>query len=231
MARDFKPVCPQIPRNVYGEDYIDRIPSIERFHTSEDCLYLNIWTPEAALRYGNLPVVVIITGEEMSFDWTINRPTGLDLASEGIIVVTLQSRMNIFGWFTMENILGPGNIGLWDQNLALKWIQENIKKFGGDPRRVTLLGHGTSGAVNAMMHLVSPRAKDLFSRLIVMSGTAFSPYSFKIINRTTVTSTSSKLIKTLVCESINSKAVLECMRRKSVDDLLKAFEIVYNVSK
>lgn len=59
----------------------------------------------------------------MAFDWTMNRPNGLDLASEGIVVVTVQSRTNVFGWLSLEISDAPGNIGLYDQNLALKWIQ------------------------------------------------------------------------------------------------------------
>lgn len=59
----------------------------------------------------------------MAFDWTRNRPNGLDLASEGIVVVTVQSRTNVFGWLSLETSDAPGNLGLYDQNLALKWIQ------------------------------------------------------------------------------------------------------------
>lgn len=165
----------------------------------------------------------------MAFDWTRNRPNGLDLASEGIVVVTVQSRTNVFGWLSLEIPDAPGNIGLYDQNLALKWIQENIQKFGGNPKQVTLLGHGTSGAVNAIIHLISPKATNYFSKLIVMSGTIFSSYSFQVRPRN-VESPSTAIVRNLACDSVNALYVLECLRMKSVNDLLKAFEIVYEVS-
>lgn len=121
-------------------------------------MYLNVWSPEPAMRYGSYPVLVILTGEEMSFDWILNRPSGLDLASELVVVVTVQYRTNILGWFGIETTDAPTNIGLWDQHLALKWINENIEKFGGDSKKVTILGHG-SGATLSMIHLVSPQSK------------------------------------------------------------------------
>lgn len=166
----------------------------------------------------------------MAFDWTINRPNGLDLASEGIVVVTVQSRTNVFGWLSLEIKDAPGNIGLYDQNLALKWIQENIQKFGGDPKQVTLLGHGTSGAVNAVIHLVSPKATNFFSKLVIMSGTIFSSYSFQVRPRN-VESPSTAIVRSLACDSANTLHILECLRTKSIGDLLKAFEIVYEVSQ
>ncbi len=184
----------------------------------------------------------------MAFDWTRNRPNGLDLASEGIVVVTVQSRTNVFGWLSLEIEDAPGNIGLYDQNMALKWIQENIQKFGGDPKQVTLfnsillmikyssiinqvtlLGHGTSGAANALIHLVSPKTVNYFSKLIVMSGTIFSSYSFQARPRN-VESPSTAIVRNLACDSTNTLYILECLRMKSVNDLLKAFEIVYQVS-
>lgn len=180
-------------------------------------------------RYGNTPVLCIITGEEQAFDWTRNRPNGLDLASEGIVVVTVQSRTNVFGWLSLETKDAPGNIGLYDQNMALKWIQENIPKFGGDPKKVTLLGHGTSGAANALIHLVSPKAANYFSKLVIMSGTIFSSYSFQARPRN-VESPSTAIVRNLACDATGPSFILECLRQKSVNDLLRAFEIVYEVS-
>lgn len=164
----------------------------------------------------------------MAFDWTRNRPNGLDLASEGIVVVTVQSRTNVFGWLSLETKDAPGNIGLYDQNMALKWIQENIQKFGGDPKQVTLLGHGTSGAANAAIHLVSPKTRNFFSKLVIMSGTIFSSYSFQARPRN-VESPSTAIVRNLACDATSPMFILECLRQKSVNDLLRAFEIVYEV--
>lgn len=223
FARNYKPLCPELDNNIYEEieygfNYNNKI-------TNEDCLFLNIWSPETAFRYGKFPVLVMITGEEMSFDWLINRPVGLDLASEGIIVVTVQYRTNIFGWFTLENEDAPGNLGLLDQNLALVWIKENIHKFGGDPNKITLLGHGTSGASNAMLHLASSKARSLFNQVIIMSGSVFSKfYDFGTRNGI---SPSEKVVNMLACDSPEKSYILKCMREKSVSDVLRAFDNIY----
>uniref|UniRef100_A0AAG5DPZ5 Carboxylesterase type B domain-containing protein n=1 Tax=Anopheles atroparvus TaxID=41427 RepID=A0AAG5DPZ5_ANOAO len=220
-ARDFKPICPQIENSSYED-----IGSENQFRareTSEDCLYLNIWIPETALRYGGFPVLVMITGEEMAFDWNANRASGLDLASDGVIVVTVQYRNNVFGWLSLGRTYAPGNLGLLDQQLALVWIKDNIQKFGGDTNRVTLLGHGTSGGPNVMTHMVSPRARGLFTRAIIMSGTFFSPYSAVNIDN----KLSLEIVKILACNYEVGRNVLKCLQQKSVHDLLRAYEHIY----
>ncbi|XP_065089416.1 carboxylesterase 1C [Ochlerotatus camptorhynchus] len=220
-ARDFKPICPQLENNSY--DDVDSQGRYKFRETSEDCLYLNIWMPETAIRYGGFPVLVMITGEEMAFDWSINRATGLDLASDGIIVVTVQYRSNVFGWLSLGQKYAPGNLGLRDQQLALLWVKDNIQKFGGDTNRITLLGHGTTGGPNVMTHLVSPMARGLFSKAIIMSGTIFSPYSRVNTDR----SLSEEIVKILACNYDIGRNVLKCLQQKSVHDLLKAYEYVY----
>lgn len=159
----------------------------------------------------------------MAFDWSINRATGLDLASDGIIVVTVQYRSNVFGWLSLGQKYAPGNLGLLDQHLALLWVKDNIQKFGGDTNRITLLGHGTTGGPNVMTHLVSPMARGLFSKAIIMSGTIFSPYSRVNTDR----SLSDEIVKILACNYDIGRNVLKCLQQKSVHDLLKAYEYVY----
>lgn len=126
--------------------------------TSEDCLYLNVWVPETALKVGGFPIVVVLSGED-SYDWSTNKVSGLDMAAEGIIVVTIQYRSNVFGWLTMDNPLSPGNLGMKDQLMAFEWIEENVSKFGGDLKKVTLLGHGQMGVFNSFYHLLLPKTK------------------------------------------------------------------------
>lgn len=189
---------------------------------------------QSALRTGNHSVLVIITGEEQAFDWAQNRPTGLDLAADGIVVVTIQSRTNIFGWLSLHSAEAPGNLGLLDQRLAFEWIDENIHKFGGDRQQITLLGHGTSGAPNAMLHLTNPKTATQFSRMILMSGTIYSTYSYQNVNNAannsaTNTDLSLAIVKKLACGSAHVKYILDCLRQKSVNDLLKAFEHMYEV--
>lgn len=233
MARNFRSTCPQLQNYAYSESYNGY--GVQNDQHDEDCLYLNIWTPQTARQNGNHSVLVIITGEEQSFDWSQNRPSGLNLASEGIIVVTIQSRVNIFGWLTLRNTDAPGNLGLRDQRMAFDWIVENIERFGGNTNSITLLGHGTSGATNAMLHLVNDATAKMFQHVILMSGTIFSTYSFQTANYTCLScrkleDPSQKIVKKLACESPQTKHTLECLRQKSVSDLLKAFDSVYQVS-
>lgn len=152
FAREFKPICPQLES--FEEQKIDsRSPKM-----SEECLYLNIWTPETAVKMSIVPVLVIISGEESS-DWSSTRISGQDLATEGIVIVTIHYRTNVFGWLSLNNTASKGNLGLLDQKLAFSWIKENIKHFGGDEKSITLLGHGSMGSFNVIYHLLSPETK------------------------------------------------------------------------
>jgi carboxylesterase type B len=221
IAREFKPICPQMEENVY-EETADGYTG--RRLVDEDCLYLNIWSPETAFRYGSFPVLVIVTGEEYAFDW-LNRPSGLDLASESVVVVTVQYRMNIFGWLTLESEQAPGNLGLRDQQLAISWIKDNIGKFGGDPSKITLLGHGTSGAATATLQMMLPRSKNKLTKVILMGGTLLSPFSPSLKGKTEHPST--RLVQILACGGGNKRYIIRCLRQKSVSDLLRAYETIY----
>ncbi|XP_037953780.1 cocaine esterase-like [Teleopsis dalmanni] len=194
---------------------------------SEDCLYLNIWVPETALRLGNLPVLVIISGEDMLYDWPHNRAFGFDLASEGIIIVNIQYRTNIFGWINLLNSKMSGNFGLEDQQLALKWIKQNIQNFGGNQNQITLLGHGTSGTACVMaLSLIQDVREPIFSSIILMSPKDL----IGTLSLNEVVMESSKiLIRKLGCHfEEDGDQLLICLRMKSVSDLQKAFESIYN---
>src|ERR1700741_4337430 len=147
---------------------------------SEDCLYLNIWTPAKAA-HEQLPVIVWIYGggyingsASMPLYW------GDRLAQKGVIVVTIAYRLGPLGFLALPELTrespqrSSGNYGLMDQVAALEWIQRNISAFGGDPRRVTIAGQ-SSGAMSVSVLMASPRAKGLFQRAIGESGGLFEP--------------------------------------------------------
>jgi carboxylesterase type B len=157
-ARDYKPICPQL------ENVLEQGESRYR-RSSEDCLYLNMWVPETAMKIGGFPILIVLTGED-TYDWSTNRISGLDMAAEGIIVITVQYRSNVFGWLSLDNNLSPGNLGLMDQLMAFEWIDDNINKFGGDMSNVTLLGHGSMGAFNSFYHLLSPKTKRTYTHIV-----------------------------------------------------------------
>lgn len=147
---------------------------------SEDCLYLNIWTP-ARNANERLPVIVWIHGGGYSTG-SASMPLywGDELAQRGVILVTIAYRLGPLGWLAHAELTresprhSSGNYGLMDQLAALHWIQRNIERFGGDPMSVTIAGQ-SAGAMAVSELMASPRAKGLFQRAIAQSGGLFEP--------------------------------------------------------
>lgn len=181
---DFKPISMQdIPpldvNNVYTREWsID--PDIEM---SEDCLYLNVWAP-AGPKAKNLPVYVWYFGgglqvghpSEMEFD-------GERLARRGIVVVSVNYRLNAFGFLSHPDITAqqpdaPANFGHLDQQAGTRWVKRNIAAFGGDPENITIGGQSAGGS-SVMVQLTSPQNEGLFQKAIVESGLTANPYPQK----------------------------------------------------
>ena len=170
-ADHFAPSCPQI------EFYIPIFPKVE---TSEDCLYLNVWTP-AKSPAESLPVMVWIYGGAFVLGST-STPlySGEQLAKMGVIVVSIAYRVGPLGFLAHPDLTAEsphkvsGNYGLLDQIAALRWVQRNIKALGGDPGRVTIFGE-SAGGISVSMLAASPLAKGLFHRAISESGCSFNP--------------------------------------------------------
>ncbi|CAN7982954.1 unnamed protein product [Ixodes hexagonus] len=144
--------------------------------SSEDCLKLNIWRP-ATCQSGckKLPVFVFIYGGAFVVgDASLFIYDGVNfVASTEIIYVTLNYRLGVFGFLYSGTEDAPGNMGLLDQTMALRWIRDNIAAFGGDPEAVTLGGQ-SAGAISAGYHMISPLSKGLFRRVILESGNPFT---------------------------------------------------------
>lgn len=141
---------------------------------SEDCLYLNVWTPAPST--GKLPVIVWIHGGGY-YGGTAAQPLydGANLARRGAVVVTVNYRLGIWGFFSHPELTAEspdhvsGNQGIQDQIAALRWVKQNIAAFGGDPGRVTIMGE-SAGAISVAILTVSPLAQGLFQRAIAESG-------------------------------------------------------------
>ena len=147
---------------------------------SEDCLYLNVWTP---VRYNkkNLPVLVYFYGGGfVAGDGSEPRYDGASMAQKGIVVVTVNYRLGIFGFFAHPELSaetpykGSGNYGLLDQYASLKWVQQNIAAFGGDPKRVTIAGE-SAGSISVSAQMASPLSKNLIAGAIGESGASINP--------------------------------------------------------
>jgi len=147
---------------------------------SEDCLYLNVWT--AAKKAGEkLPVLVYFYGGGfVAGDGSENRYDGESLAKKGIVTVTLNYRLGIFGFFSHPELTAEspnhasGNYGLLDQNAALLWVKQNIAAFGGDPERITIAGE-SAGSISVCAQMASPLSKDLIAGAIGQSGGMINP--------------------------------------------------------
>jgi para-nitrobenzyl esterase len=145
---------------------------------SEDCLTLNVWTPANAKK-GSLPVMVWIYGGGFVTGGTSeNRQDGQFLAHRNVVVVSMNYRLGIFGFFVHPELTAEsphhasGNYGLMDQTAALEWVKRNIADFGGDPANITIFGE-SAGSFAVSSQMASPLAKDLFTKAIGESGGAF----------------------------------------------------------
>lgn len=145
---------------------------------SEDCLYLNVWTPSKSPKE-KLPVLVWIYGGGFSMGNSAGND-GSELARKGVVLVSMNYRVGQMGFFahpelSAENPEGvSGNYGILDQIAALEWIQDNIAAFGGDPEKVTIFGE-SAGGISVSMLCASPLAKGLFRGAISQSGGSFGP--------------------------------------------------------
>jgi para-nitrobenzyl esterase len=146
---------------------------------SEDCLNLNVWTP-AASATDRLPVMIWIYGGGFQAGGTSEpRQDGEALARKGVVVVSMNYRLGIFGFFAHPELTkesnhhASGNYGLMDQSAALRWVHDNIAAFGGDPAKVTIFGE-SAGSISVSDQMASPLSKDLFARAIGESGGVFS---------------------------------------------------------
>ncbi|XP_063360837.1 carboxylesterase 4A-like isoform X1 [Cydia amplana] len=139
------------------------------FQGSEDCLFLNVFTKYL---HGRTPVMVFIHGGSYlagSGNDDLYGPKFL--VHQDVILVTLNYRLEVLGFISVETPEVPGNAGMKDQVAALKWIKENIAKFGGDPDNITIFGE-SSGACSVTHHILSPMTRGLFHKVIAQSGTS-----------------------------------------------------------
>jgi para-nitrobenzyl esterase len=176
-STQFAPSCPQNPNPNLN-------PFLPPGPTSEDCLYLNVYTPalpsgDGGDRWwrsgddGGLPVLVWIHGGGLTEDAGRNYdPT--KLAADGVVAVTINYRLGALGFLAHPALAswrgGPsGNYGLMDQQAALRWVQDNIRRFGGDPHNVTIAGE-SAGGLSVLAQMVSPGSRGLFQKAIIQSG-------------------------------------------------------------
>lgn len=229
-----------LPNSCYQERY-EYFPGFEgeemwnpNTNISEDCLYLNIWVPQK-LRLRHKPesqdnigkngmaiLVWIYGGGFMSGTATLDvYDADLMAAAGNAIIASMQYRVGAFGFLYLNQHFtnseeAPGNMGLWDQALALKWLRENARAFGGDPDLITIFGESAGGS-SVSLHLISPVTQGLVRRGILQSGTLNAPWSYMTGEK--ANEVARVLVDDCGCNSTmlqeNPARVMACMR--SVD--------------
>ncbi|KAF5307857.1 hypothetical protein FQR65_LT06589 [Abscondita terminalis] len=211
-ATELHPVCPQL--SSYSNDEVVVVGN-------EDCLFLNIYAPVTSFCNSSnqlLPVLFYIHGG--SYTYNSARPDWLGpeiLLDKNIILVTLNYRLGALGFLSTGDHTVPGNNGLKDQHMALKWVKNNIIQFCGNPNKITIAGN-SAGASSVQFHMMSPLSKDLINSVIIQSGSALSSYALS--SKAEAIQNTLKLGKFLNCSSIDIAKLVECLQCADVYDIL-----------
>ncbi|KAI9554676.1 hypothetical protein GHT06_019952 [Daphnia sinensis] len=184
----------------------------------EDCLVLNVYSGKVGVSENPLPVMVWIHGGGFT---TGSGGSETDFYGPGyildrdVVLVTLNYRLGSFGFLSTEDKEAPGNYGLLDQSLALKWVRDHIHHFGGDTDSITIFGESAGGA-SVEYQVLSPRSKGLFHRAIAQSGSTRCPWA----HQKSMGEYTRILAKDVNCPTTSSKELLRCLRTKDVKEIL-----------
>jgi len=204
--RDATAFGPTVPKGDYPPQYQPLFP--EEVILGEDCLNLNVWTPDAGA--GGLPVLVWIHGGSfMNGSGSVGAYDGAAFARDGVVCVTINYRLAAEGFLFLGD--GIANLGLLDQLAALRWVQENIAAFGGDPGRVTVAGE-SAGAMSVTTLLSMPLASGLFGQAIAQSGAGAH----------TLTADEGRMVSGYLAEALGVPPDRDSIRAVPLDKLVQA---------
>lgn len=187
---------------------------------SEDCLYLNVYTPDP-LPAKPLPVMIWFHGGGWQCGSGISSFYGPDfLLEHDIVLVSANFRLGPLGFLSTETLDCPGNNGLKDQLQVLRWVRDNIASFGGDPKRVTVFGESAGGA-SVTYHMLSEKSRGLLHRGIAQSGTYFNPWA-QPAHKGVAAQRAKKLTQLVGCDAAGEDwaAKLKCLRGKQAEDIV-----------
>uniref|UniRef100_A0A914E144 Carboxylic ester hydrolase n=1 Tax=Acrobeloides nanus TaxID=290746 RepID=A0A914E144_9BILA len=206
-TKDFTQAC--VPHNLLFGFLVDY---------NEDCLYMNIYKPsKKSSNPKGYPVLFWIHGGGFEMgdmpSYGFENITDLFIP-RGVIVVAIQYRLGQLGFMSTGDNVMPGNLGLWDQTLALKFVKENIAYFGGNPDKITVWGQ-SAGAASVDMLSLSPHSRNLFSQAIQNSGSSLTEWAFS----DRVVGVTKKLAADLGCPTNSSIAIKNCLKKANLDDM------------
>nr|XP_012224497.1 PREDICTED: esterase FE4-like [Linepithema humile] len=205
-AENFSRICTQT----------DLFYNTRKIDGGEDCLYLNVYTPNITKEpYPQYPVMVWIHGGGwLNGESNYTKPGYL--LDHNVVFVTVNYRVGPLGFLSTEDLECPGNLGLKDQQQALRWVQENIVYFNGNPKIVTIVGQ-SAGSASVHYHMVSPLSKGLFHRAITQSGTFYNPWALMPLGSAR---TNAQILGSyLNCTTENSTELIACLRTKSAMEI------------
>ncbi|XP_076069592.1 juvenile hormone esterase-like [Oratosquilla oratoria] len=215
---------PEVWENWYGLRYSHSKPPCALTNGGidgdEDCLYLDVHAPLRSEGDPDYPVMVFFEGGPFTrSDTKVYSPR--TFVAKGIVFVIVQYRIGVFGFLSTEDSVIPGNFGLKDQTMALRWVQANIKYYGGDPNQVTIMGQSARGA-SVMFHILSPHSTELFSKAIMMSGSGLAPWAMGHDFRRIATA----IAQRFNCP-IQSQEMLHCLQQLDTSDFADVLKPFY----
>ncbi|XP_011827325.1 PREDICTED: liver carboxylesterase 1-like [Mandrillus leucophaeus] len=217
-ATSYPPTCIQDPKaGQFLSDLLSNRKENISLTVSEDCLYLNIYTPADLTKKNRLPVMVWIFGGGLVVGAASTYDGKVLAAHENVVVVTIQHRLGILGFFSTGDEHSRGNWGHLDQLAALRWVQDNIASFGGNPGSVTIFGE-SSGGESVSVLIFSPLSKNLFHRAISESGVALT---HALLEDGDIKPLAEKIANTAGCQTTNSAVMVHCLRQKTEEELLE----------
>ena len=211
----------ELPANKFGSPCLqynqESSDPDKKVEGAEDCLYLNIYVPADVKESSKpLPVIFWIHGGAFQYGSGISMGPKY-LMDRDVIFVTFNYRLGILGFLSTEDEEVPGNMGLKDQSMALRWVSENIEWFGGDPNRVTLIGLSAGGA-SVHYHYLSPMSAGLFQGGISISGTAFDCWT-----QTENSAQKAKQVGALMgCPTNNVRDMIRCLKYRPGNVMVEA---------
>uniref|UniRef100_A0A0N4ZK01 Acetylcholinesterase n=1 Tax=Parastrongyloides trichosuri TaxID=131310 RepID=A0A0N4ZK01_PARTI len=222
VANKLANTCYYVKRETGIKGFDDWNP--KKLNMSEDCLQLNMWVPK---RKNGAVLVFLFGGKYSHGSPSLDFYDGSALAMKtGMVVVTLNYRIGVLGFAYMNSgKLVPGNMGLLDQQLGLKWVHDNIKYFGLKKPKITLFGQGT-GASSATAHMFSPVSKKYFHRIIAESGTVFHRWATE--KASLIRENFDTLLSKFKCQQEKAKDKLKCIQAVNVKELVREAEKIRN---
>ncbi|CAK9828610.1 Neuroligin-4, Y-linked [Anthophora retusa] len=203
QAVDWGPACPQ------PSAYTGATKGIR--DVNEDCLYLNIFTPYIGSGVAQpYPVMFYIHGGEFTHGASNLFPGHMLAAFYNVVVVSINYRLGSLGFLSTGDENSPGNYGILDQAMALRWIYDNVRAFNGNPDAITLFGPG-AGAASAGLLMIAPRTRDMVSKVIAQSGSAVSDWAV-IIDKYRAQNTSRVYAERLGCSIESSWKLVQCLK-------------------